>query len=178
MPSNTSHLRLGDHGAGVGIGIHCEYHVERVNDGRSSATGRVTVGQHGQTVALGTVGFRSPRQTWMHGDGRKPDINPDALQKGGMPHPARAIPPGAFDIRYYDERENGAFVRRMWFRAVDPLPESVFWAKSALPAGLWSRPPCRRLRYAWRRMRTPRRRERQLNQNDDQISAGIGGRGR
>jgi acyl-CoA thioesterase II len=101
----------------------CGYHVERVHDGRSSATRRVTMVQEGQSVGLGTVAFRLHQQTWMHSGSRRPVIGPYQLHRTGMPHPARAIPPGAFDIRYYDDHENGTFVRRLWFRTIDRLPE-------------------------------------------------------
>ncbi len=39
-----------------------------------------------------------------------------------MPHPARAVPQGSFDIRFYDTHDNGTFIRRLWFKALDPLP--------------------------------------------------------
>jgi len=103
----------------------CDYHVEQVHDGKSSATRRVTAIQGGETVAIGTVAFHTPRPTWAHGQREEPAVHPDSLPPTGMPHPARAIPEGTFDIRYQDDRHNGAFLRRLWFRAVDTLPEDV-----------------------------------------------------
>ncbi|KUH83131.1 hypothetical protein AU186_21605 [Mycobacterium sp. GA-1999] len=40
-----------------------------------------------------------------------------------MPHTARAVPPDAFDIRFYDERVDGVFTRRLWFRSLYALPD-------------------------------------------------------
>lgn len=105
-------------------GVPCEFRVERTYDGRSSATRRVTVEQHGQTVAIGTVAFHTPHETWTHGNQSR-SVEPDDLPRTGMPHRARAVPSGAFDIRYHDEFDEGVFVRRLWFRAVDPLPDAV-----------------------------------------------------
>ncbi|KUH84540.1 hypothetical protein AU186_12535 [Mycobacterium sp. GA-1999] len=42
-----------------------------------------------------------------------------------MPHPARAVPPDTFDVRYYDTWDDDVFVRRLWFRAIAPLPPDI-----------------------------------------------------
>lgn len=103
--------------------VPCDYHVLNVHDGKSSATRRVDVMQHGVTVAIGVVAMHTPRATWCHAHPGKLTARPDTLPRTGMPHPARAIPEGEFDIRYTDERRHGAFVRKLWFRSTDVLPD-------------------------------------------------------
>lgn len=103
-------------------GRACDYSVERTHDGRSSAARAVTVSQDGSTLATATVSFAAAKPSRAHSAGPGDAvIAPDDLPGTGMPHPARAIPPGSFDIRYYDSHENGLFVRRLWFRALEPL---------------------------------------------------------
>jgi acyl-CoA thioesterase-2 len=60
-----------------------------------------------------------------HGSGDVGPMLPDDVGATGMPHRARAIPPGSFDIRYYDRVEDDSVVRRLWFRALDPMPADV-----------------------------------------------------
>jgi acyl-CoA thioesterase-2 len=106
-------------------GATCDFRAKRLYEGASSATREVTVIQDGRPVAMGTATFRAPRETWAHGVRDEPFPHPEHLARTGMPHPARAVPEGAFDIRYYDEREDGVFVRRLWFRATEVLPDSI-----------------------------------------------------
>jgi acyl-CoA thioesterase-2 len=105
-------------------GLPADYHVERVNDGRSSATRLVTVTQEDRRVAIATVGFHTPRGDWAHG-GARAATDPDALPRTGTPHKARAVTEQDYDIRYCDEEQNGVVVRRLWFRTVRPLPPTA-----------------------------------------------------
>lgn len=106
-------------------GMPCDYQVQNVHDGRSSAIRLVTVVQRGETVALADVAFHAPRQNWAHGV-RPSEADPADLPRTGLPNPARAIPLDAFDIRYRDCFEGGYFVRRLWFRAIEPLPDAGY----------------------------------------------------
>ena len=105
-------------------GIPCDYRVEPVFDGRSSAVRYVRALQQGTEMAMGDIAFHTPRGTRSHGH-RRPDADPDSLPRTGMPHRARAIPDGAFDIRFQDDWEDGSFVRRLWFRSIHALPDRL-----------------------------------------------------
>lgn len=105
-------------------GLRADFRVERVQDGRSSAVRQVTVTQQGRTVAIGTVGFHTPRDGWVHG-GRPAGVHPDSLPMTGTPHRSRAVTADAFDIRYHDEKRDSGIVRHLWFRTVDPLPANA-----------------------------------------------------
>ncbi|QLL06380.1 acyl-CoA thioesterase [Mycobacterium vicinigordonae] len=113
---SVTFLRPGDGGA------VCEYRVGHAHDGQSSAVRDVTACQDGVPVALAAIGFRRPDAcAWSHRHGVG-DATPDPRARPGLPHPARAIPAGAFDVCYLDTREDGFFVRRLWFRALGQLP--------------------------------------------------------
>lgn len=105
-------------------GLPVDHHVDRVQDGTSSAVRRITVRQDGQTIAIGTVGFHTPRDGWAHG-GRPAAVLPDSLPRTGTPHRSRAVTAEAFDARFHDEVHDGALVRRLWFRTVGSLPSAV-----------------------------------------------------
>jgi acyl-CoA thioesterase II len=105
-------------------GLRADYRVEPVQDGRSSAVRQVTVMQQGRTVAIGTVGFHTPHDGWVHG-GRPAGVRPDSLPMTGTPHRSRAVTADAFDIRYHDETRDGGIVRHLWFRTLEPLPANV-----------------------------------------------------
>jgi len=106
--------------------IPCEYHVANAHDGRSSATRSITVTQHDALLAIGTVALHTPRATWSHQHKGRHSAHPETLPRTGMPHPARAIPEGHFDIRYTDKRRDGAFVRALWFRCTRALPDETW----------------------------------------------------
>jgi acyl-CoA thioesterase II len=119
-PPQTSSLEmrfLAPADAGTGV----DYEVDRIADGRSSAVRRVTVSQGGQAVAMGTVGFHTPRDGWVHGV-RPSAVDADSLPKTGNPHKSRAITAEDFDIRYFDEVRDGIVMRQLWFRTIKPLP--------------------------------------------------------
>lgn len=105
-------------------GLRADFRVEPVQDGRSSAVRQVTVTQQGRTVAIGTVGFHTPRDGWVHG-GRPAGVHPDSLPMTGTPHRSRAVTADAFDIRYHDEKRDSGIVRHLWFRTVEPLPAQL-----------------------------------------------------
>lgn len=120
---HASNLTVNFHRPADG-GRPCQYAVERTHDGRSSAARAVTVTQDEQILATATASFTIAKPSRVHSAAPDPAVvAPEDLPATGMPHPARAIPVGAFDIRYYDSRENGTFVRRLWFRAVEALPD-------------------------------------------------------
>jgi acyl-CoA thioesterase-2 len=102
-------------------GVPCDYLVRDLHNGKSSAVREIDVVQQGQTLAIGSVSLRAPRPGWGHETQWTAPIEPENLPRTGMPHPARAIPPGVFDIRYHDNREDGSFVRRLWFRLEGPI---------------------------------------------------------
>lgn len=105
-------------------GLPADFRVEPVQDGRSSAVRQVTVTQQGRTVAIGTVGFHTPRDGWLHG-GRPAGVHPASLPMTGTPHRSRAVTADAFDVRYHDEKRDSGIVRQLWFRTVDPLPANA-----------------------------------------------------
>jgi acyl-CoA thioesterase-2 len=106
-------------------GISCEYHVRTLHDGRASATREVNVVQSGRTVAVATINLHAPRAVWSHAAKYQAEITPDRLPPTGMPHPARAIPPGAVEFKYHDANVDGTFVRYLWFRATEQVPDTV-----------------------------------------------------
>lgn len=105
-------------------GLPVDHHVERVQDGKSSAVRRVTVTQGAETIAIGTVGFHTPRDGWAHG-GKPATRLPDSLAPTGTPHRSRAVTADEFDVRFYDEADDGGVVRRLWFRTAAALPPVV-----------------------------------------------------
>ena len=105
-------------------GAPCDYHVGHLQDGSSSVTRSVAVVQLGETVAVATIVFRMPRDAWAHGDRAHPFPDPNLLPNTGMPHPARAVPPGAFDIGITMSART-EFKRRLWFRATGAPSEHV-----------------------------------------------------
>jgi len=108
-----------------------DYHVEHTHEGRSSAVRRVRACQDERTVAVGSVGFHTPRDGWAHGR-RNAGEQPQALPETGLPHRSRAVTARDFDIRYHDESTPGGFVRRLWFRAREDLPADTAVHESVL----------------------------------------------
>lgn len=100
-------------------GAPCDYRVEVLRDGKSSAACSIDVIQRDNTLAVATVLLHRPRSDWGHESSSPTMEDPDSLPRTGMPHPARAIPADAFDIRYHDQWSAGTFERRLWFRALD-----------------------------------------------------------
>lgn len=106
-------------------GAACCYHVQKLHDGNSSAIRSISATQSAELKVIAMARFRTLRSTSLtHGTAR-PLVDPERLPATGMPHPARAIPPEVFDIRFYDMREGDTVVRRLWFRTHDALPDDL-----------------------------------------------------
>lgn len=98
-----------------------DYHVDAVQEGRTSAVGRVTALQEDAVVAVGSVAFHAPRDGWTHG--RHPvNIVPDELPATGTPHRSRAVSSADFDIRYRDVVGDGPLTRLLCFRTANAQP--------------------------------------------------------
>jgi acyl-CoA thioesterase-2 len=115
---HLSFLRPADGGRPV------DYHVEGVQDGKSTATRRVTAMQDDLIVAVGAVNLHTPRPGWEHG-GQAAVVLPDMMSPTGTPHRSRAVTDMDFDIRFYDEWVEGRLIRRLWFRTVRPQPAAI-----------------------------------------------------
>lgn len=101
-----------------------DYHVEIVDDGKSSAVRRVTAYQREAVIAIGSVGFHAARKGWSHGAQTEADC-PDDLPLTGTPHRSRAVTSANFDIRYYDVANSEPLTRKLWFRTTQGQPPSV-----------------------------------------------------
>jgi acyl-CoA thioesterase len=100
-----------------------DYAVTAVFDGRTTAARRVDSRQDGRLLTTATVSFATPMAGPEHGRHRLPATGPDALDRTGPPGPAPSVPLDELDIRVADERTEGRFVRRLWWRATVGLPE-------------------------------------------------------
>ena len=109
-------LRGGDAGTPV------DYSVERVHDGRSSASRRVLGRQGERLITSATVLFAVPAAGPRHAERRTAPGDPETLARTGPIGPAPALPLDELDIRVTDAREP-EFVRRMWWRVTAPLPD-------------------------------------------------------
>jgi acyl-CoA thioesterase II len=101
-----------------------DYQVETVHDGASSALRRISVTQDDLTVAVGTVGFHTPRDGWAHGSWPTP-VHPDSMPSTGTPHRSRAVTDEDFDIRFADDHTDGRLIRQLWFRTVSRQPSDI-----------------------------------------------------
>jgi acyl-CoA thioesterase-2 len=111
-------LRGGDAGEPV------RYSVERMHDGRSSASRRVLGHQGDRLMVSATVLFAIPALGPQHSD-PTPAGDPDRLPRTGPVGPAPALPLDEMDIRTVDEGSGTEFVRRMWWRVTAPLPDDL-----------------------------------------------------
>ncbi|WP_197373751.1 acyl-CoA thioesterase [Mycolicibacterium baixiangningiae] len=100
-----------------------DYDVTAVSDGRTTAARRVDSRQDGRLLTTATVSFAAPMAGPEHGRHRLPATGPDALDRTGPPGPAPSVPLDELDIRVTDDRSDGHFVRRLWWRAMVALPE-------------------------------------------------------
>lgn len=107
-------LRAGDAGDAV------DYQVERVHDGRTTASRRVLARQGGRVVVTATALFAVPAAGPHHSDRTAGD--PERVPRTGPIGPAPALPLDELDIRIHDERSGTGFSRRMWWRVTAPLP--------------------------------------------------------
>lgn len=102
-----------------------EYQVERTFDGRTAMTRRVLARQGDRTITAATVSFAVPMTGPAHGHYGELPEDPDTLPATGPAGPAPGLPLDELDIRIVDQGEGGDFVRRLWWRATVPLPESA-----------------------------------------------------
>jgi acyl-CoA thioesterase II len=110
-------LRAGEAGAPV------SYQVERVYDGRTSASRRVLARQDGRLLVTATASFSAPSTGPEHAHHATAPGDPEDLPATGPIGPAPSLPLGEIDIRSEDDWSTGEFVRRLWWRISVPLPE-------------------------------------------------------
>lgn len=110
-------LRGGEAGGPV------EYDVAAVYDGRTTAARRVDSRQGGRLLTTASVSFALPVAGPEHGRHPLPPVAPDGLERTGPPGPAPSVPLDELDIRVADDRSEGRFVRRFWWRATVALPD-------------------------------------------------------
>lgn len=116
---HTQFLRPGDAGRPVRIA------VDQLFTGRTAATRRVLLHQDSRLLLSATASFAVPTNGLEHGHYDPLPGDPSTLPQTGPPGPAPGIPPGEFDIRVHDQIIDGAFVRRLWWRAVNSLPNDA-----------------------------------------------------
>lgn len=109
-------LRGGEAGEGI------EYTVERVFDGRTAATRRVAARQGDRLLTTASVSFATALAGPEHGQVDVPGPHPDSLPRTGPVGPAPSMPLEEIDIRVDDDRVDGEFVRRLWWRVTVPIP--------------------------------------------------------
>lgn len=109
-------LRGGDAGEPV------RYSVERMHDGRGSASRRVLGRQGDRLLLSATALFATPAPGPQHSD-RTAAEGPGRLARTGPIGPAPALPLDEIDIRIDDEGAGTEFVRRMWWRVTAVLPD-------------------------------------------------------
>ena len=110
-------LRGGDAGAPV------RYEVERVYDGRTSASRRVLARQDGRLLVTATASFAAPASGPDHAERPTPTGDPEQWTRTGPAGPAPSLPLDEIDIRAEDDWSTGEFVRRLWWRVIVPLPD-------------------------------------------------------
>ncbi|MGW0158173.1 acyl-CoA thioesterase [Mycobacterium sp. NPDC003323] len=112
-------LRGGD------AGTDTDYRVDRVYDGRTAAARRVESRQHDRLLTTATVSFSAPMAGPEHGVREAMPAHPDTLDPDGSLGPSPSVPLEEFDIRVDDQRVDGEFVRRFWWRANVALPDDA-----------------------------------------------------
>jgi len=114
---HVQYLRGGDSGTPT------RYDVERVYDGRTSASRRVLGSQDGRLLITATASFATPAPGPQHADRPGTTVDPDELVRTGPIGPAPALPPGEIDICVVDSGSGGEFVRSLWWRVTSALPQ-------------------------------------------------------
>ena len=114
---HVQYLRGGD------AGTPTRYDVERVYDGRTSASRRVLGSQDGRLLITVAASFATPAPGPHHADRLGTAVDPNELVRTGPIGPAPALPPGEIDIRIVDSGSGGEFVRRLWWRVTSALPQ-------------------------------------------------------
>ncbi len=110
-------LRGGDAGAPV------RYDVERVYDGRTTASRRVLAGQEGRLLVTATASFSIPANGPEHAQHATAAGDPEQLPANGPVGPAPSLPLDEIDIRTDDQGSAGDFVRRLWWRVTGALAD-------------------------------------------------------
>lgn len=100
-----------------------DYAVTAVFDGRTAAARRVDASQAGRLLTTASVSFASPMAGPEHGVA--PPGDPEALPLTGPAGPAPSMPLDEIDIRISDDRRDGEFVRRLWWRVTVPVPDDA-----------------------------------------------------
>jgi acyl-CoA thioesterase-2 len=108
-------LRGGD----AALPVH--YEVDRVYDGRTSASRSVRARQDGRLLVTATASFAVRSDGPSHGRRTTPLGDPELLDRTGPIGPAPSLPLDELDIRVQDHWDAGEFVRRMWWRVTGPL---------------------------------------------------------
>lgn len=106
---------------GADAGAPVDYQVERVYDGRTSASRRVLARQDGRLLVTVTASFSATVDGPEHAH-RITAGNPEALAANGPLGPAPSLPLDEIDIRSEDDWSTGEFVRRLWWRITVPMP--------------------------------------------------------
>lgn len=104
-------------------GVPVSYQVDRVYDGRTSASRRVLARQDGRLLVTATASFSAPAIGPEHAHRSTAAGDPEDLPTTGPIGPAPSLPLGDIDIRSEDDWSTGEFVRRLWWRITIPLPE-------------------------------------------------------
>jgi acyl-CoA thioesterase-2 len=97
------------------------YEVERVYDGRTSASRLVRGRQEGRLLVTATASFALRAEGPSHGQRPAPLGDPELLDRTGPIGPAPSLPLDEIDIRVDDRWEAGQFVRQLWWRVTGPL---------------------------------------------------------
>lgn len=109
---------------GADAGEPVRYTVERVHDGRTTASRRVLGRQRDRVAISATVLFAAPAPGPEHTDHPSAHQDPEALPPTGPIGPAPSLPLDEIDIRIADEACGSTeFVRRLWWRVTAPLPD-------------------------------------------------------
>lgn len=108
-------LRGGDAGAPV------YYEVERIYDGRTTASRRVLARQDGRLLTVTTVSYSASADGPEHAVRAAASGDPERLPATGPIGPAPSLPLDEIDMRYEDDSSTGEFVRRLWWRITVPL---------------------------------------------------------
>ncbi|HEV7418903.1 MAG TPA: acyl-CoA thioesterase domain-containing protein [Mycobacterium sp.] len=119
LPTNMhlQFLRGGEAGDPV------EYAVQRVFDGRTAAARRVDARQGDRMLTTASVSFAAPLAGPEHGSRTSMPGDPETLPQTGPAGPAPSMPLDEIDIRIDDDSAGGEFVRRLWWRVTEPLPD-------------------------------------------------------
>lgn len=112
-------LRGGDAAAPV------HYEVDRVYDGRTTASRSVHARQNGRLLVTATASFALPSDGPDHGRCSEQLADPSLLARTGPIGPAPSLPLDEIDIRVEDDWGTGEFVRKLWWRITGALTDDL-----------------------------------------------------